>query len=173
MKKEYPVLYARVSTAIGTPIILITLLVYVQRVITQPASTVYPLAITAFGIPAALSGICFRMASSLPEDSTPRYAGEKFLHSTLLLIQSLFLIYVKDTIISFGWVASHETITTVISAVAAGVFSLLSGAAAICWYHGFSELNKELWRNWKRRIEAVNKTQEEPVRKKPGKQKTA
>src|SRR5450631_973447 len=105
MKKEYPVFWARVITAIGTPIIFVTLIIYVQRAITQPSATVYPLVVTAFGMTAALSGICFRMASSLLEDSTPRYAGEKFLHSAILLIQSLFLIYAKDAVISLGWMS--------------------------------------------------------------------
>lgn len=159
MRKEYPVFWAKVSTAIGTPILFVVLILFVQRAITQPSATVYPLAVTAFGITAALSGICFRMASLSPEGSTARYAGEKFLHSSLLLIQALFLIYVKESIITLSWMNSHGTVKTVVSGIAGAIIFLLSGTATVCWYHGFSALNLELWQNWKSRIEDINKTQ--------------
>jgi hypothetical protein len=160
MKKEYPVLWAKVSTVIGTPILFVTMVIYVQRIIVQPSVTLYPLAVTAFGITAALSGICFRMRPSLPEDSTPRYAGEKFLHSALLLIQTIFLIYAKDSLMTFGWVNSHEPVKMLVSGVAAIVVFFLSGVAVVCWFHGFYALNNELWQNWKRRTEIINKGQE-------------
>jgi Na+/H+-translocating membrane pyrophosphatase len=159
MKKEFPILYAKVSTVIATPILLVTIILYIQRVITRSAPEIYPLVIAAFGVTAALSGVCFRMAPSSPENSTPRYAGEKFLHSALLLIQSLFVIYAKEAIISLNWIHSHETTKTIISAVASGIVFLLSSVAAWAWYYGFSELNSELWQKWKRRIEDINKTE--------------
>jgi hypothetical protein len=96
------------------------------------------------------------MASSSPEKSTPIYAGENFLHSALLLMQSLFIIYAKDAITSIEWMHSHEAAKTIISAVANSISFLLSTVAAWAWYYGFSELNSELWQNWKRRIEKIN-----------------
>jgi hypothetical protein len=161
MKKEFPVLFAKVSTVIATPILFVTIILYIQRAITQAAPEIYPLVIAAFGVTAALSGVCFRMASSSPENSTPRYAGEKFLHSALLLIQSLFVIYAREAIISLNWVHEHGTIKTVCSVVASWIVFLLSAVAAWAWYYGFSELNSELWQKWKRRIEDINKTEKQ------------
>lgn len=62
MKREYPVLYAKASTVIAAPILFITTVVYIQRAVNQPAAEIFPLAMTAFGVTAALSGICFTMA---------------------------------------------------------------------------------------------------------------
>ncbi len=157
MKREFPVLYAKASTVIATPILAITRISYIQRAITQPASEIYSLTMAAFGVTAALSAVCFTMAPSSVEDPTVRYAAEKFLHSSLLIIQSLIVIYAKDAIISTEWVRAHTIIKMITSAVAVGIVSLVAAAAAWTWYWGFSELNSQLWRNWKRRIKNINK----------------
>ncbi len=162
MKKEFPVLYSKISTVIAVPILFVAIILYIQRAITQPTAEIYPLVITVLGITAALSGVCFTMAPSSPENSTPRYAAEKFLHSALLLIQSLFVIYAKEAITSIHWVHSHETVKTIISAVASVIVLWISSFAAFAWYYGFSELNSKLWENWKLRIEDINKTEKQP-----------
>ena len=97
---EYPILFSKASTAIAIPVILITTSFYITHAITLQAVEVFPMAITAFGITAALSGVCFTMAPVKNEDLSVRYAGEKFLHSSLLLIQSVIVVYAKESMLS-------------------------------------------------------------------------
>jgi len=167
MKKEFPVLYAKTSTLIASPIIYGTLIIYVVNSASKQASEVYPLILTAFGISAALSGICFRMAPSLEVDSVAKYAGEKFLHSSLLLIQTLFVVYAKESILA---ILGPETAKKVVTAIAQIIVLYLSSSAVFTWHYGFAELNAELWRVWKRRIDDVN-TKEEPAQDKKASQK--
>ncbi|HZK95309.1 MAG TPA: hypothetical protein VFC67_13960 [Prolixibacteraceae bacterium] len=158
MKPEYPVFFAKTSTVIAIPIILITLSFYITRAINLPANEVFPLAIAAFGITAALSGICFTMAPTKTDESAIRYAGEKFLHSSLLLIQSVIVIYAKDSLLSLDLMTKHGTIKIIIVIVFSSVISLVSVMAAITWYHGFDSLNSDLWEKWKKRIEDMRKS---------------
>ena len=158
MKKEFPVLYSKASLWIATPIIIISAIIYSQKLITLSISEIYPLVISIFGISAALSGICYSMTSAVENESksTSIYAGEKFLHSCLLLIQTLFLIYTKDELLASKWILSHSIIKSVISITTNWVIILLSSSAAWTWYYGFSELNSILWKNWKNRINNIN-----------------
>lgn len=158
MKREYPVLYAKASTVIAAPILFITTVVYIQRAINQPAAEIFPLTMTAFGVTAALSGICFTMAPLTTNESTARYAGEKFLHSSLLLIQSLIIIYAKDAIINLPFIIDHGLAKKIVAVIFSSIVSLVSSTAGLTWYWGFSELNRELWRNWERRIANINMT---------------
>ncbi len=160
MKHEFPALYAKVSTTIATPLLAITMLLYVQRVITKPAAEVYPVGMAAFGITAALSGIGFTMAPSSADSSTIHYAGEKFLHSSLLLIQSLFVVYIKDSLVNSEWVRTNGTAMMLLAWLAGGITLLVASAAAWSWYYGFAGLNAELWKNWERRIREINSAQE-------------
>lgn len=156
MKREFPVLYKAASVWIATPLLGLSTLFYAQRAITQTASEVYPVGMAAFGVTAALSAICFTMVPACDNPPTARYAGEKFLHSSLLLIQSLLILYVRDAAVAFDWVRTHPPVVANITGVAAAVLSLVTAAAAWTWYHGFSELNAVLWKNWERRIRELN-----------------
>lgn len=173
MKKGVFVFYEKASTFIAAPILFFVLLIYLSRATTQPGPEVYSFALTAFGITAALSSICFRMASVLPEDSLPRYAGEKFLHSAILLIQTLFLTYVKETFTTLDWFIAHQTIRTTFIVLTVVIISILSVSATICWDRGFSSLNSELWQNWRRRIEPLNNTEEKSILEKSAKTKNS
>jgi hypothetical protein len=165
MKPEYPILFAKASTVIAIPIILITLSFYITHAINLPANEVFPLAITAFGITAALSGVCFTMAPIKTDESAIRYAGEKFLHSSLLLIQSVIVIYAKDSLVSLDIMTKHGTIKIIIVIVFSFVISLVSLMAAITWYHGFDSLNSDLWKKWEKSIENMRKSNQKELKK--------
>lgn len=171
MKREFPALYEAASVWIATPLLGFSMFFYAHRAITQAASDVYPVGIAALGVTAALSGICFTMVPVCDNPSTARYAGEKFLHSSLLLMQSLLILYVRDAAVEFDWIRTHPSLTTNIRGVAGAVLSLITAAAAWTWYHGFSELNGVLWKNWERRIrdlnEAARASKEQPGDKLP------
>ena len=107
MKPELPVLNAKASMVVATPLILVMTFSYVSRAINQPAANVYAVGMAAFGVTAALSGICLTVSESVQGSSTIRYAGEKFLHSSVLVIQRVMLIYLKDSVAGWNWLVGH------------------------------------------------------------------
>lgn len=157
MKREFPVLFAKASTVVATPILVLTTISYVQRAISQPASEIYSMALTAFGVTIGLSGICFTAAPT-GNDTPMRYSGEKFLHSALLLIQSLIFIYAQDAILSTAWARECDVVRRTTSWFLGSIVLFVSTASAWCWWWGFEALNNELWQNWNRRIDILTGT---------------
>jgi hypothetical protein len=153
-RPEFPWLYAKASTAVATPLLGVVTVVYTQQAISQRPADSYPFGMAAFGVSIAFAGVCYTVPSSDGGLSTTRYAGEKFLHASLLLLQSLMLIFAKNAAITHSpqWVQPWVGTAKCLGVVAGVVASLVAAAAAWCWYWGFEELNSELWRNWERRI---------------------
>jgi hypothetical protein len=85
------------------------------------------------------------------------WAGEHFLHSCLLLIQVLIVAFARDYILGWEWVTHYSWLKIVVTLLfnVPGVF--MASTAAWCWYWAFDELNKELWANWRHRIEKINR----------------
>jgi hypothetical protein len=156
MKREFPAIYKMVSVSIATPLLGFATLVYLQHGIREPASSAFPVGITAVGLSLGLAAACFTM-SPMGVNTDGQYAGEKFLHSSLLLIQSLFLLYVRDALTELDLIKTNGFIVEAIKIVATAILALITAAAAWSWFFGFSQLNQVLWDNWKRRIEEVNK----------------
>lgn len=165
MKREFPAIYEAVSVWVATPLLGFSTLVYAMSAITNPASEVYPTGVAAFGVTAALSGICFTMTPTGGGSSVLRYSGEKFLHSSLLIVQSLLVIYIRDAVTGFQWVHAHTTFAGNVAGLAAAVLSFVVAAAAWTWHHGFADLNALLWKNWERRIREINDAARENERK--------
>ena len=160
MKREFPTLWAKASTLVATPLIIVVALLYMGKIVGKPASEIYGFGLSAVGIAAALAAIC--LSAGLPVGTTTtlpvlRYAGEKYLHSCLLLIQVLFLAFARDSVLTWEWVARYDSLKRAVEALAntAGVF--VAATAAWCWYWAFADLNKELWANWRHRIEEINR----------------
>lgn len=161
MKREFPTLWAKASTLVATPLIIVVALLYIGKMVSKPASEIYGLSLSAVGIAAALSAICLSATLPVGTATTPpvlRYAGEKFLHSCLLLIQVLFVAFARDSILMWEWIARYDRLKLAVESLAnlAGLF--VAASAAWCWYWGFSDLNKELWANWRHRIEEINRS---------------
>lgn len=161
MKREFPILWAKASTVVATPLIIVVAVLYIQEFISKPASEIYGFGLSAVGITAALCAICLSAVSPIGTATTLpvlRWAGEHFLHSCLLLIQVLIVAFARDIILEWEWVTRYDLLKRVIVALAniAGVF--VAGTAAWCWYWAFDELNKELWANWRHRIEEINRS---------------
>ena len=152
MKREFPVLWAKVSMWVASPLILLVTVLYVLQAISRSAADVYAVGMTAFGMTAALAGICFTVPKEADGSSDTHYAGEKFLHSALLLIQSLMIIYVKEVVTASAWGHAHPGISNCSKAVLEAVLSLVSTAAAFCWFWGFEVVNSRLWENWAQRM---------------------
>jgi hypothetical protein len=153
---EYPKIFAIVSMWIATPLLGLCTIVYVQNALTQPVTDTFPIGLSAFGVTAALSGISFSMVKAYENPATARYAGEKFLHSSILLIQSLIILYLRDTAIDSEWIKTWPHLLLPIKMFASGILSLVTIVAAATWYYGYSELNVFLWKRWEQNIEASN-----------------
>lgn len=104
--------------------------------------------------------LCDGRGSSRREAST--YAGEKFLHSSILLVQTLLIVSVRDAILQLQFVRDHSFLAGQARGLSAVILSFVAIAAVWTWHHGFSELNAALWENWERRIREHNETRRKP-----------
>jgi hypothetical protein len=150
----YVKFYRKLSNAIGYVIICVTGILYIQKLLMEPVDKVTNVALTAIGAVAALSALCFTFAPLIEDEHDKKsglYAGEKFLHSTLLIILTLFLKYANDQLISFEFISSIKwlkvTIICIFSMPMFGIGSFAVGMAAL----GFHDLNKTLWFRYEQR----------------------
>jgi hypothetical protein len=156
MKKEFPVLWEKVSVWIAVPLVFSWACFYVQSAIEFPASEVYAVGMAAFGITVALSAVCFAMAVAPTAVPISTYAGEKFLHSSILIVQTLFVISLRDAVLKMTFVRDHGVLMTQVKGVTAVIVMFVATAAVWTWYHGFSDLNAVLWKNWEQRVNELN-----------------
>lgn len=155
MKPEFPSLNANASKYIATPLIGLTTIFLITSGIKLPAQEVYPMVFSAFGITAALSGICFTLATSPSDEHTVKYAGEKFLHSSLLLIQLIAIVYVKSEMLKLSFIKTNPIVMGISSGVISILFTFVSAVASWSFYYGFDVLNDDMWEKYKMRIEKI------------------
>jgi hypothetical protein len=121
---------------------------YVNRLMEQAGGQVFTIGIAAFGLIATLSGLCYRMAPTVTDEDEKRhvlYSGEKFLHSSVLLIQTIFLKYVKDATppqASPTWFNRGFNIVFIV------ILFLLTAFAVGAFLYGFESLNDVLWKKY-------------------------
>ena len=108
-------LFALASGWIGTQLICICTIIYIQHAVSQPATNAFPMGLSAFGVTAALSGISFSMARACENPATAKYAGEKFLHSSILLSQTLLALYIRDTVVESDWIKTWPNLVLTVS----------------------------------------------------------
>jgi len=113
----------------------------------------FPLGLSIFGITAALSSMSFSMARAGDNEAIAKYAGEKFLHSAILLIQCLLVLYIRDTVVEIELFRDWSYLFITIKGATTAIVGLL---AAVAWFYGYEELNQVLWEKWRRRIEYIN-----------------
>jgi hypothetical protein len=160
IRREYPSLYATASMWVATPLIALYVSFYIAEAVSQPASVLYSLGVTTLGATMALSAVCLTIPRSARGADSFHYAGEKFLHSSLLLVQSVMLVFVKESIGKSTFSPQHPALIHAGQAIVAGLFTLVSGGAAVCWYWAFDSANRQLWGNWRKKIEIINSEQE-------------
>jgi hypothetical protein len=144
----YVKLYSFISKAIGYITISMSGLFYIQKLIIDPIEKVTPIAITAIATIATLSALCFSFVQSISDEhdkNSGLYAGEKFLHSTLLIILTLFLKYSTDQTLSFDSIKSIVWLKITISIISYILLFGIGGYAVTMAALGFHELNKILW----------------------------
>lgn len=129
---------------------------YASLIVRQPATEVYTAAMSAFGITAALTAVCLSATVPTRYGSTAPvlgYAGEKFLHATILLVQVIFLVFARDYLLPDGHLRLVRRVVQV-GANAAALWVIT--AATWCWYWALDALNDELWSNWQKNVDATN-----------------
>lgn len=149
----YVKLSSFISKSIGYIIICMSGLFYVQRLITEPIEKVSSLAFIAIATMAALSALCFSYVQCISDETdknTGLYAGEKFLHSTLLIIQTIFLKYVTDQGLSFDLIKSIVWLKITISIIAGILLTCIGGYAVSMSALGIHYLNKTLWSHYEK-----------------------
>ncbi len=155
-----PKIAAFLSTAVGFVILGVAALLYAQRLLEMPLKEFAPIGLSACASIGGLAGLCFgfaRTCSTPEERSVPLYAGEKFFHAVLLIIQTLFLRFAEEGVLSIGWVSSTKWIGTMIRGIAAFIMLGVFFYGVYFAIYGFQELNAFLWLRYKRRLESRNK----------------
>jgi len=155
-----PKIAAFLSTVVGFIILGVAALLYAQKLCYLPAKEFAPIGLSACASIAGLAGLCFGFARSCttPEDcNVPLYAGEKFLHAVLLIIQTLFLKFAEDGLLAENWVSSSKWISgTVRTSTAIMMLGVFIYAVYFAIY-GFEALNDFLWKRYKNRRLDVQK----------------
>ena len=143
-----PNIAAKFSKTIGFIIFSITGLTYVNTSLTEPVDKVVNVGLSAFAAIAVLSGLCFALVSCLKNDkeqSSPLYAGEKFLHSGLLIIQTVFIKYFFDRISNFDFLKTWAN-ANLIFKIVTNLAVLTTGMFATYFsIYAFQSLNDFLW----------------------------
>jgi hypothetical protein len=164
---ELPRWAVKLSTAIVTPLLFLGTIFYVQQLISKPIPEMAGLCLSGIGIAATLAALCNGLARGVQEEasaSTFTYAAEKFLHACVLLIQTLFLVFVRDSLIAVESMARYPLLReSLIPAVCNLAALSVSAFACYAWYWGFSDLNTVLWSRWQARMKAMNEARRQPT----------
>lgn len=147
-----------VSKSIGYFIIGISGIFYIQRIVSEPLDRVTTIAMSAIGIIGVLSATCYQAVPCFNNDDNREevlYAAEKFLHSALLIIQTLFLKFALDQILSIEFVGN----TTWLKKISFASFSfLIFGIGSFALFfacYGFDSLNRFLWKQYELRMKKM------------------
>jgi len=156
----FPRVASFLSNTIGYIIIVSTALMYMNQFIRQPLNEVFTIGLSAFALIAALSGLCYAFAPCLPteeEKHAPLYAGEKFLHSCLLLLQVVLLKYAKDSALSFKWIQDRTLLNSSLSILSDVLLVAIGCLATYFCIFGFEAINTFLWKRYEFRWNEVHR----------------
>lgn len=158
MKKEFPILNYKSSSLIALPLMAATGLVYASSVATMPADETAKYGLGLIGISGMLSGLCMSFkANAQKYEESMDYAAEKFFLATILLVQIIFLSFVRDKIIGLSLIDNLQSAPDYIKAVFGIILIFIYGPACWSWYWAFDSVNKVLWSKWEDRIKDINK----------------
>lgn len=131
-------------------------LTYIIALLKQPISVMASVGLSAFALVAAVSGLCFAMASVLEKEngkSTAIYSGEKLLHSSVLILQTVVLKYALDTFLASKFMKSHDMMASIISIGTQALLTIIGSYAAYFSLYGFEALHDFLWDRFHHRRE--------------------
>jgi len=155
-----------ISKSIGYFVILMSGIFYIQRIASAPLEKVTTIALSSIGIIGVLSAICYQAVPCYDNEHNREealYAAEKFLHSALLIIQTLFLKFAFDQILTIEFVKNTSWLKTVSSGIFIFLIVGIGSFALLFACYGFESLNRFLWNRYELRM---NKMPEMKKRKK-------
>jgi hypothetical protein len=129
---------------------------YAIQLINESSSKVLTLGLSAFGILGILSAICFTLVPCLDKDDEkeyPLFAGEKFLHSCLFIIQSIFVKYASEQIIALQFLKNIPLLLIAINLIINTILIIVISYATYFSFFGFEALNEFLWNRCEKRLE--------------------
>jgi hypothetical protein len=153
---------SKLSQSIGYIIVFLAGQTYVMSLLSEPLGKITSIALSSLGAIVALAALCFAVVPCLPSENdkkAPMYAGEKFFHSTLLIIQTLFLKYGADTFLAYPWIKSLPWLVDALTILASILISGIGLFAALNTAWGFDSLNRYFWQRYDERMHNQNTPQ--------------
>jgi len=156
----FPRVASFVSGTIGYIIIGSAAIGYISQFIQQPVSGVFTVGLSAFALLAALSGLCLAFAPYMTTDEdkkAPLYAGEKFFHSCLLLLQTIFLKYVTDSVLVIQWIQDCIWLRYSVMILANFLLVVTGSLATYFCLYGFQAINDFFWKRYELRWKEMHR----------------
>ena len=144
------------SVSIVMPIGFIAASLYAWFAVTKPGAEFYPLGLSVFGVTVALAAVCLAVPGDLGTGARTglvRHAGEKLLHTSILLIQVLFAVFMRDSLQASS-IAQRDWVKSTIGVLMGILLALILAGAYSSMWSGLEALNEELWLAWQRRLGA-------------------
>lgn len=146
-----------ISRILGYFIISAAGILYLTQVLTKPGQNFTAIGLSAFASVGALAGLAFAFIPCLSEEHDKQrvlYAGEKFLHSALLLLQCVLLKFAAGYVGQWSWLRASRWVEIPLRAL---YFLCLLSLTTYAFYfalYGFEALNDLLWRRYHVRLKA-------------------
>lgn len=170
LRPEFPSVWSLVSQYVSSFVIIVLLISSVADIVHKSVDILAPFYISTIGLVAGLASICNGLVRSkvCTEDDDEdcdfirvlSYSAEKFLHCTVLLTQSLLVIYCRDQLLELSWNGLGEQYVMIKTSILRPLLSTISVFTNTCaswaWYYGFSKINLILWSRWESRIDSIN-----------------
>lgn len=144
----------RISRIISLSILFITGFHYTQQLLYNSSEKISTVGLSAFAIIGAIAALCFSLSPCLKDEedkSKVLYAGEKFFHACLLIIQTIFLKYATEHGLDLLWVKDSKVLSTIvffILLIPQIVIVVISLSATYACMYGFMVLDGLLWNRY-------------------------
>jgi hypothetical protein len=144
-----PIITRLLSKYLCNFIVFIAGISYVGKLMKQPLDQITGVILTAFGAIAGLSALCYTAIPFYKREGkeSPLYAGEKFLHSCILIIQTLFLKFAVNGLLSSDALKNSEWLKYIQGSVEF-ILAMFGLAAMALAFVGFNDLNNFLWKRY-------------------------
>ena len=151
---KFPNLFATINFWIVMPLLVVVVIKSWPLYINKPVNEFLGIFTPTIGLTLALAALCGQIASVVNrEDDTSWvfvYSAERFLHSSLLLIQTLAVAFAKESLLTMGWISKSDGFMLIIMQAMVDITGV---CAYYCWFGGFYFLNHGLWSRWIRRVD--------------------
>lgn len=145
-----------ISKGVSSFIVYLTAIVYVGHLLKEPIEIVATSTLSAIAVIGGLSGLCFSHAQNETTEEKKKdlmYAGEKFFHSTLLFIQTLFMKYAGDSVLANEFIKNSMFIKSLSDFVITVLLTGVSGYGCFFFFYGFEAINNMYWNRYEKRIQ--------------------